>query len=96
MAGEQEKVVTMSIVGDVRTVIQDLVSRDLKSIVAKLDAVDKKIDASGSTARHNELLAKLETFNAQHTARYDAIIKAFDIDARLQIIEERESEREKG
>jgi hypothetical protein len=54
------------------------ISPDLKTTVAKLDAVDKKIAAAVSlvdvrlkaqdeiaSARHNELLSKLETFNAQ-------------------------------
>jgi hypothetical protein len=104
-ATQQRAAGAMSIVGDVRSVIQDLVSPDLKSTVAKLEGVDKKLDAAVSlvderlkaqdaiaTARHNELLAKLETFNAQHSARYDTIIKSLDVDARLRALEGKDAE----
>jgi hypothetical protein len=116
-------------VGGLRGLLQDVVSPDLKSALAKLDAVDKKIDTATShlnekftitishldkkidlaaaqmderlkaqdsiaTARHNELLAKLETYNAQHTQRYDTIMKSLDVDARLRALEDKEKGKE--
>jgi hypothetical protein len=90
----------MSVISDVRSVIQDLLSPDVKATVVKLDGLDQKLAAAAAavderlksqdaiaTARHNELLSKLETFNAQHTARYDTIMKALDVDARLKALE---------
>jgi len=88
--------------------LQDMVTPDLKTTIAKLDIVDKKIDTKVdahsalmearfkaqdeiAAARHNELVAKLETYNAQiatynaeHTARYEQIMKALDTDKKLQ------------
>ena len=102
---------TMSVISDVRGLLQDMVTPDLKTTIAKLDIVDKKIDTKVdaqsalmearfkaqdeiAAARHNELVAKLETYNAQiatynaeHTARYDQIMKALDTDKRLQELE---------
>lgn len=83
----------MSVVEDVRKIIQDLVSPDLKAIAAKVDAME-----AISVARHNELLArieavesKIETSSTIHTARYEAIMKALDIDKRLEKVEARQS-----
>lgn len=72
----------MSVVEDVRHVVQDLVAPDLKAIAERLKAAEAIAEA-----RHNELLAKLETANAIQTARYDAIMRALDIDKRLEAIE---------
>ena len=70
---------------DVRKVIQHLVAPD-KAIEAKLGA----IEAAGE-ARHNELFAKIETFTTIQTARYEVIMKALDIDKRLEKIEAKRS-----
>lgn len=72
----------MSVVEDVRHVVQDLVAPDLKAIAERLKAAEAIAEA-----RHNELLAKPETANAIQTARYDAIMRALDIDKRLEAIE---------
>ena len=72
----------MSVVEDVRHVVQDLVALDLKAIAERLKAAEAIAEA-----RHNELLAKLETANAIQTARYVAILRALDIDKRLEAIE---------
>jgi hypothetical protein len=110
----------MSIVGNVRAAIQDLVTPDLKVAIAqnealdkkfdvRFDAVDKRIDATAAlleaklkasdeilTARHNELKANLEAHNIQHTARYDATMKALEVDARLRALEDDKKKRDKG
>jgi len=75
----------MCAVDDVRKIVQDLVAPDLKAIAERQTAQDLI-----AAARHNELLAKLETSNTIHTARYEAIMKALDIDRRLERIEARE------
>jgi tetrahydromethanopterin S-methyltransferase subunit G len=101
----------MSVISDVRGLLQEMVAPDLKAGLAKLDAVDKKIDgvekniyaridgvekkidATASameqlaSARHNELLAKLETYDAKHVGRYDTIMKSLEVDQRLQALE---------
>jgi hypothetical protein len=93
----KERVDSMSVIGDVRSVIQDLVSPDLKATVAKLDGITSlmetrlKAQDEIAAARHSELLAKLETFNAQHTARYDTIMKSLDVDARLKALEAKDA-----
>lgn len=74
----------MSVVEDVRHVVQDLIAPDLKAIAERLKAAEAIAEA-----RHNELLAKLETANAiqTETARYDAIMRALDIDKCLEAVE---------
>jgi hypothetical protein len=93
----------MGIVGDVRAVIQDLVTPDLKWTVTKLEAVDKKLDAAISqvderlkaqdaiaAARHAELVAKLETFDAKNAARYDDIKTSQGFEERQREVEKRQ------
>jgi len=48
----------MSVVEDVRQLIQDLVAPDLKAIEARLSALEKKVDENESRAerRHGEVL----------------------------------------
>jgi uncharacterized protein YqgV (UPF0045/DUF77 family) len=87
----------MSVVEDLRKVIQDLVAPDLKALAEKLNVMDRSIEhrlkaiETIAEARHNELLAKIETSNTIHTARYDTIMKALDIDKRLEKIEAKQT-----
>jgi hypothetical protein len=76
----------MSVVEDVRKVAQDLAASDLKAIAVKLEVME-----AIAQARHNELLAKIETATTIETARYDAILWALDIERRLQRIEARQT-----
>ncbi len=83
----------MGAVEDTRKVIQDLIAPDLKAIAVRLEAVEAIAEA-----RHKELLARLETMESKieasstiQTARYDAIMKALDIDKRLEKIEARQA-----
>lgn len=76
----------MSVVEDVRTVIQDLVAPDLKAIAERLKAME-----AINEARHKEMIAKIETATTIQTARYDAIMKALDIDKRLEKIEAKQA-----
>lgn len=102
---EVQKPSAMSVVNDVRGLLQDLVTPDLKTTVAKLDNLSTSVEArlkaqdEIAAARHNELLARLETFNAQietyntqHLARYDSIMKALDVDKRLRALEQKEAQ----
>jgi hypothetical protein len=93
------------IVKDSVGIIQDLVSPDLKAAVERLNGLGKEIAAIRSqvdkritsqdalaAARHNELLAMLETYGAQHVARYDPILKFINLDLRLKALEDRDKE----
>jgi chaperonin cofactor prefoldin len=104
------------VIGDIRNLLQDMVTPDLKATVVKLDGLSKdlaglrsqiderykdlqaKVESRLSSqdtiaqARHNELVAKLDTFNVQLEARFDTVIKQMDLDKRLSALEGREKE----
>lgn len=51
----------MSVVEDVRNVLQDFLAPEIRSINARLDALEKKVDANEVRAesRHNEVMVSL-------------------------------------
>lgn len=89
----------MSVVEDVRKAIQDLVAPDLKALdttVRALDAAVKEGFAATeklATVRHELILAELKTFQAIENARYESIMKALDVDRRLERLEAKQSTR---
>lgn len=88
----------MSVIEDVRKVIQDLVAPELKSLSAKLDSFEResklcdenlaaRID-SGEKLTH----AKLEAISAKMDAQYQSILYTLNLDKRVEVLErERQS-----
>ena len=74
----------MSVVEDVRKGIQDVLAPDIKAIDARLTVLDAAVKAGLASAervaaaRHELILAD---------SRHDAIVKALDIDKRLEKLE---------
>jgi hypothetical protein len=88
----------MSVIEDVRKVVQDLVAPELKSLSAKLDSFEResklrdenlaaRID-SGEKLTH----AKLEAISAKMDAQYQSILYTLNLDKRVEVLErERQS-----
>jgi hypothetical protein len=114
----------MSTLDDARTLLQDIVSPDLKALGARVDALEtnmkQRFDAVEKIAevRHELLLLRMETgfasvdakfaatdarfaagFAAVEArfvaadARFDAILKALNVDRRLELLEAKEASR---
>ena len=83
----------MSVVEDVRKGIQDVLAPDMKALDARLTALDAAVKEGFASAervaaaRHELLLAELKTAKTIADSRHDAIIKALDIDKRLEKLE---------
>ena len=83
----------MSVVEDVRKGIQDVLAPDIKAIDARLTALDAAVKAGFASAervaaaRHELILAELKTAKTIADSRHNAIVKALDIDKRLEKLE---------
>ena len=83
----------MSVVEDVRKGIQDVFAPDIKAIDARLTVLDAAVKEGFASpervaaARHELILAELKTAKTIADSRHDAIIKALDIDKRLEKLE---------
>ncbi len=72
----------MSVVDDIRKLLQDVVTPDLKALDARLLALDKKIDLT------RELLtAQMKTLETIVATNHASLTHALDIDRRLERIE---------
>lgn len=93
----------MGAVEDVRKALQDIVAPDLKALQAEVKegfaSVEKQFasvkDGFASVEklaaiRHDLLLAELRNAQAIAESRHEAILKALDIDKRLERIEARQ------
>jgi hypothetical protein len=87
----------MGAVEDVRKAFQDIVAPDLKALQVEVKegfaSMDKQFVSVEKLAaiRHELVLAELRTSLAIAEARHEAILKALDIDRRLDRIEARKS-----
>lgn len=83
----------MSVVEDVRKGIQDVLASDIKAIGARLTALDATVKEGFASAervaaaRHELILAELKTAKTIADSRHDAILRALDIDKRLEKLE---------
>lgn len=83
----------MSVVEDVRKGVQDVLAPDIKAIDARLTALDAAVREGFASAervaaaRHELILAELKTAKTIADSRHDAIVKALDIDKRLERLE---------
>jgi hypothetical protein len=78
----------MGAVEDVRKLLQDIVTPDLKAIEAQVHALDKKIDLT-----RDLLLAELKTLATIVAANHATLTHALDIDRRLERIENERAAR---
>jgi hypothetical protein len=79
----------MSVVEDVRQVLQDFLAPELRAITARLDGMEKV-----SEARHNEVLVRIQSLQNQLTAhqestehRFQQLQESFQFDKRLERLE---------
>jgi hypothetical protein len=83
----------MSVIEDVRKVVQDLVSPELKSLAVRLDrfASESKLRDENLAAKidSGERLtdAKLEALNAKMDFQYASIMNALNLDRRVEVLE---------
>ena len=73
----------MSVVEDVRQVIQDFLAPELRAVTARLDALEKVMDA-----RFNSVDAKFDSLRTQ----IQGINHKLDIDRRLMVLESKQQE----
>ena len=87
----------MSIVEDVRKAFQDVLAPDLKALDARLTALESALkegfasEERVAAARHELILAELRTARAIADSRHEAVLKALDIDKRLEKIEAKQT-----
>ena len=90
----------MSAIDDARKLVQDIVAPDLKAITARLEALKRAVKQGFegseklSEVRHEMTLLRVQTgfasIDAKFTAadaRFDSILKAMNIDRRLELLE---------
>jgi len=96
----------MSVVEDVRRVLQDFLAPELRAITARLDAIDSRLGAQDkvlaaqektSDARQSEMLSRVtaqdKTAEARHNeilARIEGLKNSFEIDKRIEKLENRQ------
>jgi hypothetical protein len=89
----------MSIVEDVRKVIQEVLAPDIKAMDAKLAALNSALkdgfaaEERVAAARHELILAELRNAKTIADSRHEAILKALDIDKRLEKIESQQTQK---
>jgi hypothetical protein len=87
---EQEQNRSMSVVEDVRQVLQDFLAPELRALAVKIDAVDQKVDSleAKMNAKFETVEAKLQTINH----RIDALEETTQI--RFERAEEKAAARQ--
>ena len=90
----------MAVVEDVRKAFRDVVAPDLKALQVEVKEgfafVEKQFASVERVAaiRHELVLAELRTALAVAESRHEAILKALDIDRRLERIEARQASQQ--
>jgi hypothetical protein len=90
----------MGAVEDVRKALQDVVAPDLKALQVEVKegfaSVEKQFVAIErvTAIRHELLLAELRTAQVIAESRHEAILKALDIDKRLERVEARQASQQ--
>ena len=88
----------MSEIAEIRKIFQDLIAPDVKSVTTDVAAlktsINKQFEAAEALAdpRYQVVLSKLETMEAIQSARHEAVLKALDIDRRLEKIEAKQAQ----
>jgi hypothetical protein len=80
----------MGAVEDVRKALQDVIAPDLKALQVEVKEGFASLEKVAAI-RHELVLAELRTALAVAESRHEAILKALDIDRRLERIEARKT-----
>jgi hypothetical protein len=80
----------MGAVEDVRKALQDVIAPDLKALQVEVKEGFASVEKVAAI-RHELVLAELRTALAVAESRHEAILKALDIDRRLERIEARKT-----
>jgi uncharacterized protein YqfA (UPF0365 family) len=93
----------MSVVEDVRKVLQDFLAPELRALTARMDAADKIADAryqeikANAEARHQEVKANAEalrqevmSFRQEVMVRFDSLKDSLELDKRVEKLESRQ------
>jgi hypothetical protein len=83
----------MGAVEDVRKAFQDIVAPDLKALQVEVREGFASVEKVAAI-RHELVLAELRTALAVAESRHEAILKAMDIDRRLERIEARQASQQ--
>jgi hypothetical protein len=79
----------MSVIEDVRKVIQDLVAPELKSLSVQLNGFERELKVRDelTQAKLETMRAKMEALGAKMDAQYASIMNALDLDKRVGLLE---------
>jgi len=80
----------MGVVEDVRKALQDVVAPDLKALQVEVKEGFASVDKIAAI-RHELVLAELRNAQVIAETRHEAILKALDIDKRLERVEARQA-----
>jgi hypothetical protein len=83
----------MDVVDDVRKALQDVVAPDLKALQVEVREGFASVDKVAAI-RHELVLAELRNAQTIAESRHEAILKALDIDKRLERIEARQASQQ--
>jgi hypothetical protein len=83
----------MGVVDDVRKELQDVVAPDLKALQVEVREGFASVDKVAAV-RHELVLAELRNAQMIAESRHEAILKALDIDKRLERIEARQASQQ--
>lgn len=70
----------MSVVEEMRQVLQDFLAPELREIRARLDSMDKRMDTveSGNNLRYQALVQRIDVVENVNAVRYQAIIQRLE------------------
>ena len=80
----------MGAVEDVRKALQDVIAPDLKALQVEVKEGFASVERVAAI-RHELVLAELRTALAVAESRHEAILKALDLDRRLERVEARQA-----
>jgi hypothetical protein len=83
----------MGVVDDVRKALQDVVAPDLKALQVEVKEGFASVEKVAAI-RHELVLTELRNAQAIAESRHEAILKALDIDKRLERIEARQASQQ--
>ncbi len=83
----------MGVVDDVRKALQDVVAPDLKALQVEVREGFMSVEKVAAI-RHELVLAELRNAQTIAESRHEAILKALDIDKRLERIEARQASQQ--
>jgi hypothetical protein len=83
----------MGVVDDVRKPLQDVVAPDLKALQVEMKEGFASVERVAAI-RHELVLAELRTALAVAESRHETILKALDIDKRLERVEARQASQQ--